>query len=41
MSAGVIGALIFMVYIIGIDAFCQWASDNVKYHPDFPNPDKE
>jgi hypothetical protein len=41
MGAPVIAGLVLIIYCIGIDAFCRWASDHESYHPDFPNPDKE
>jgi hypothetical protein len=41
MGAPVIAGVVFIVYSIGIDAFCRWATDHVSYHADFPNPDKE
>jgi hypothetical protein len=41
MGAPVIAGIIFVIYNIGIDAFCKWVSDHQFYHPDFPNADEE
>jgi hypothetical protein len=41
MGAPVIAGLVFIVYSVGIDAFCRWATDHGSYHAEFPNPDKE
>jgi hypothetical protein len=40
-GAVVTAGLVFIIYNIGIDAFCRWASDHESYHDKFPNPDKE
>ena len=41
MGAPVIAGMVFIVYSIGIDAFCRWATDHASYHAEFPNADKE
>lgn len=41
MGAPVIAGLVLILYNVGIDAFCQWASDHEFYHMDFPNPDMD
>ena len=41
MGAPVIAGLVFIIYSIGIDAFCRWASDHELYHAEFPNADKD
>jgi hypothetical protein len=39
MGAPVIAGLVFILYSIGIDAFCQWSKDHESYHANFPNAD--
>jgi len=41
MGAPVIAGLVFIIYSVGIDAFCRWASDHETYRGDFPNPGNE
>ena len=41
MGAPVIAGLVFIVYSIGLDAFCRWANDHEFYDAEFPNPDRE
>lgn len=41
MGAPVIAGIIFILYSIGIDAFCRWARDHESYHADFPNADED
>ncbi len=37
MGAPVIAGLVFIIYSIGLDAFCKWANDHQSHHPNFSN----
>jgi hypothetical protein len=37
----VIAGIVFILYSIGIDAFCRWAKDHESYHAHFPNADAD
>jgi len=41
MGAPVIAGIVFILYSIGIDAFCRWAKDHESYHANFPNADAD
>jgi hypothetical protein len=41
MGAPVIAGIIFILYSIGMDAFCRWARDHESYHAEFPNADAD
>ncbi len=41
MGVPVIAGLVYIVYSIGIDAFCRWTHDHEFYHPKFPNSDQD
>jgi hypothetical protein len=41
MGAPVIAGLVFIIYSVGLDAFCRWTSDHKFFHPEFPNSDRE
>ncbi|WP_193371365.1 hypothetical protein [Pelagibius marinus] len=41
MGAPVIAGFVFIIFSIGLDAFCRWSKQHEFYHVDFPNADEE